>query len=135
MEETSIAGRGGGYKMGKIAGMEHFAAPLETGLNFMCRSLNVNNSFCAPSSAWLNKFCLPPWGILEIGFTESRVKLVSHQTISPPTKKIGQRQKTKKSPILFVSFFVRIGENPTIWVSHSPTIKDFKKLFLRYLNT
>ena len=24
---------------------------------------------------------------------------------------------------------MRIGENPPIWVSHSPTIKDCKKLF------
>ena len=61
----------------------------------------------------------------------------------PRPNKIGRHLQTKKSAdfitdfILFflVSFLVRIGENSPIWVSHSPTIKDCKKLFLRDLNT
>ena len=48
-----------------------------------------------------------------------------------PTKKI----VTNLKKYFLVSFLVRIGENPPIWVSHSPTIKDFKKHFFRALNT
>ena len=54
-------------------------------------------------------------------------------------KKIG---RLKKSADFFtdficyflVSFLVRIGENPPIWVSHSPTIKENKKMFFIFLN-
>ena len=68
---------------------------------------------------------------------------MSHQTISTQTKKSADFSRPKKSADFFtdfifrflVSFLVRIGENPLIWVSHSPTIKDYKKLFLIVLNT
>ena len=67
------------------------------------------------------------------------IKLVSHQTIyqdkkNRPTftdEKIGRFYHR----FYFIVFLVRIGDNPPIWVSHSPTIKDCKKLFLRDLNT
>ena len=65
------------------------------------------------------------------------LKLVSHQTISPPTKKSADFSRKKKSAdfftdffvFVFVNFFVTIGGLSPIWVSHSPTIIEFKELF------
>ena len=62
---------------------------------------------------------------------------MSHTTIHHPPKNWLTRLDKKTSAdfvtdfifYFLVSLFVSIGENPPIWVSHSPTIIEFKNLF------
>ena len=69
-----------------------------------------------------------------------RVKHMSHQTITDRQEKLADSNRLKNglisSPIflkkLSVSF---VGRNSLIWLSHSPTIKDYKNLVFRALNT
>ena len=64
-----------------------------------------------------------------------RLKLVSHQTISPPTKKSADFSRPKKSADCLTDFLSRfrwvlslkIGGNPPIWMSHQQIRPPTKK--------